>query len=460
MVQSMDGSLPETRAATHKPANVLIIEPSLKGYAGHAHNDVLSLERMIHEAGMNCTALISSSALAEIVSQRQAEPIFRHNPYQRGSRPGLSGFLKITGGLYLILAAFLRRSPVIYDCVVLRTASQELLAVVADLVRAGLLPSSVRVMAWLLFEPAWKTRTIDRHRARHEAEYRRALSRLENILDTKDQINLYAELKELGALYSELLQRPVVLCEVPNLASRHDLPTRRRSSEPVCIMMLGYAADDKGYGLLADAIQHLRNRDIRAEFHVHAASDHFNPSTMPAYIAQLQALQPPIHFSSTSLDEVQYLEWLKRADLLLLPYRMPDYVRRGSGIYNQASLLGIPMVVNAQVPFAAEAVAQGRAVHMSEHTSLSLADAIAYALVDLEGLTSRALQAAERQTHKASANVIEAVFLDIAKAGNSPNLSRSVQHKLFDYLRSMAAIICAPTWLKPFQPRSASKMVQ
>ena len=77
-----------------------------------------------------------------------------------------------------------------------------------------------------------------------------------------------------------------------------------------------------------------------------------------------------------------------------------------------------------------------------------------------EGLTSRALQAAERQTHKASANVIEAVFLDIAKAGNSPNLSRSVQHKLFDYLRSMAAIICAPTWLKSSPARPASNMAQ
>ena len=459
-MQRMGGALPEIRSATHQPANVLIIEPSLKGYAGHCHNDVLSLEQMIHQAGMNCTALISRSASAEIISQHQAEPIFRHNPYQRASRPGLAGFLKITGGLYLSLATFLRKAPVRYDCVVLRTASQELLAVVADLVHAGLLPSSVRVMAWLLFEPAWNTRAIARHRARHEAEYRRALSRLETILDSKDQISLYTELKELSALHSECLQRPVVLCEVPNLARRDDHPTRRGSNEPVRIMMLGYAAEDKGYGLLADAIRHLRDRGILAEFHVHAASDRFNPSAMPAYIAQLQALQPPIHFSSTSLDEAKYMDWLKRADLLLLPYRMPDYARRGSGIYNQASLLGIPMVVNTQVPFAAEALAEERAVHMSEYTSLALAEAIERALADLEGLQSRALQAAQRQAHKVATNIIEGVFLDIAKAGTCPNLSRNIQNKFFDYFRSMAAIICAPTWLKSSPARPASNMVQ
>ena len=55
--------------------------------------------------------------------------------------------------------------------------------------------------------------------------------------------------------------------------------------------------------------------------------------------------RPNIHFVKTFLSRDEYIEWMQKSDLILLPYLQKDYSHRTSGIFVEAIILGsIPIV--------------------------------------------------------------------------------------------------------------------
>lgn len=384
---------------------MLVIEPSLTRMAGHAYNSVCGIEKVARESGFRTSVLISHKAPPDFLPNHDVKRIFRRNLYQRPRMPGARGFHRLRNSFYRSLSSYLANSVQMPDCLVLRTASQEMVAAIADLIEAGLLPASVNIVLWLLFEPGWNMPDGERYHQAHAREYRTAFQRLEAALaNGAAQVGVFAELQCTADRFSSLLKRDIKVGEPPDVSTLDLAPATPRTAGLVPrVMMLGCAALDKGYELLPDAMRILRDRGVGAEFKIHAASEPARMEDDDAILNNLRKALPNGMFSSKSLSEHEYFQWLSQADLLVLPYRLPDYARRGSGIYLEASRLGIPMVVPERAEFAADALAQARAVPLADHTSLALADAIETAVGKWSELKAAALQTA-RAVNASDAN--------------------------------------------------------
>lgn len=394
-------------------AQVLIIEPSLKGYAGHSYNGVKSLKTLAEHCGLQSTLLISRKAPPDLMPDSHVARIFKKSPYSRKSSPGAPGFRSLKSSLYLSLARFLRSAPARYRCIVLRTASQELVAAIADLIHAGLLPSDVHIIMWLLFEPAWNLADPSAYRCLHEMEYKRAFKRLAAVLDHPDRLHIFAETQGMDSAYTKLLQREVSICRPPDLTQLQGRPATGTAPSHPRIAMLGNPAGDKGYELLAGAIGILGQRGVPADFQIHAAAEGLRSGSEPTFIQQLREALPDGGLTTKNLSDDEYLERLRQTDLMLLPYKLPAYATRGSGIYLEASLLGIPMIVPAGARFAAEALAQNRAVAFDRHTSLSLANAIEFGLKNLPSLKENAIKAAQESARHDAHAGLKSIFQEM-----------------------------------------------
>ena len=86
-----------------------------------------------------------------------------------------------------------------------------------------------------------------------------------------------------------------------------------------------------------------------------------------AEISRLAKMQANVSFIASPEGLMEYDDFLKSADLVLLPYSPEFYNRRGSGVAEEAELLGLPYVA-PKVAFCAEAVSAGAALSFDEWT--------------------------------------------------------------------------------------------
>jgi len=143
---------------------------------------------------------------------------------------------------------------------------------------------------------------------------------------------------------------------------------------------LGHLNIGKGYGLFPDAIKQLIDRDVGFSMTLHAAGarqTQFGREFLER-IGQYRSSQVNVITDDISPD--QYKEILGSADFLMLPYDPVEYHARGSGVFNEAELGGIPSIVTRGCSFANEAFADGRAISISEYSSNSLAESLIAAI--------------------------------------------------------------------------------
>jgi glycosyltransferase involved in cell wall biosynthesis len=154
-----------------------------------------------------------------------------------------------------------------------------------------------------------------------------------------------------------------------------------------------------------------------------------NPDFTP--FEALRGLGPQVVTNSQVLESEEYLEWLQKADLVLLPYNPEVYRSRGSGVFFEAARLGIPAIVTADCAFAQEAFARRRAVPIERYDSDGVADAILKAVRGLGPLTERARAAALAGTvakSDATRTALELLAARIRDAKGSTAKGRSTDH--------------------------------
>jgi hypothetical protein len=97
-----------------------------------------------------------------------------------------------------------------------------------------------------------------------------------------------------------------------------------------------------------------------------------------------------VKFSKDLLTGEAYWDFLRQADVVVLPYRSESYRARVSRVAIEAAILGKPMVYSKDT-WISEVVAMGAAgVAIAEETPQSLAEAIQMAIGDLDMLQSEA----------------------------------------------------------------------
>lgn len=126
--------------------------------------------------------------------------------------------------------------------------------------------------------------------------------------------------------------------------------TRDLSKRPLTAGYLGDARDEKGYPLLADALNNIYDSHIATGAVRLMAQSNYNlesgePGSIAAKLA-LMALPPQAReLPEGPLGSKEYAALFNKADILLIPYDAEAYASRSSGVFAEALAAGRPTLV-------------------------------------------------------------------------------------------------------------------
>jgi hypothetical protein len=187
---------------------------------------------------------------------------------------------------------------------------------------------------------------------------------------------------------------------LPFAALRPPLKARSNHtvSSPPLIVSIGHVGVRKGLNLVPALIKELDRRGIRVRWTI-GGSSFETGSPAFAEIARLAESQPNVSLVTSPQGLTEYDNLVKSADLAILPYSPELYKECGSGVAEEAELLGLPYVA-PKVAFSAEAVSAGAALSFEEWTVEGIASAVVEAVNKLPQLSrcaaNHALRAQEQ----------------------------------------------------------------
>ena len=229
------------------------------------------------------------------------------------------------------------------------------------------------------------------------------------------RLRLFADTEPLAELWQRLLGVPVTPAPIPV-----DVPAvqdRARRSRPH-LVFAGGARIEKGYPLLPDVAASLK---ATARFTIHSGvvDGTADPAVQRAHRALRAQTGPHLALIERALAPDDYLDLIRDADLLLLPYDPAAYGPRSSGILAEARALAIPAIVPRGCWME---LAAGPARQFAFDRPSDFAASVRQALANL-GPTSKAMREAApawRATHNARTllDVLLGSGADVAAAGS------------------------------------------
>jgi hypothetical protein len=206
---------------------------------------------------------------------------------------------------------------------------------------------------------------------------RGSLARLMSSKAAMATVRLYADTNDLARQYSDLVPG----LAVGTLPIPHCLPSAvakpSRGAEPLRIVYLGDARDEKGFHLLPDVVDALADRLFpinRARFLIQGNVSIAGKTPAIAAARQRLAAYPSsqVELLLEQLEISAFHDLLQSADIVVLPYEPRAYARRSSGILVQALAAGRVVVVPAQTWMATQ-VDPAASVLFEDESSLATA---------------------------------------------------------------------------------------
>src|SRR5262249_20568117 len=157
------------------------------------------------------------------------------------------------------------------------------------------------------------------------------------------KITVVCETADLATAYSGMIGLDVGVAPCPSVVAESGIALPQKGEPAPNIVILGHANEAKGYRLLPDAIKHVLASDGRATFFIHGTLQNSDMADGAALFNILSNMGPRVLTSNEVLTSSEYLAELLKADVLLLPYDREIYETRGSGLFNEARQIGIPV---------------------------------------------------------------------------------------------------------------------
>jgi glycosyltransferase involved in cell wall biosynthesis len=217
----------------------------------------------------------------------------------------------------------------------------------------------------------------------------------------------------LQSKYEAVLQQPVTL--LPVVVSRHAVDSCKRPGNPPCFACLGSAREDKGFPEVLAAIDSLSasTQPINARFALQSS----NPDHRSAVALTEFRSAPKKHVSLVehALSEEAYLQLLRDADVLLLPYRPETYRERTSGVFCEALSAGKPVIVSEGSLMARQVSRERTGWLLRDRHPDSIARAIRMALSELDLVAARCVELMERYGKMFHPDTVVAKLLSLAE---------------------------------------------
>jgi glycosyltransferase involved in cell wall biosynthesis len=248
--------------------------------------------------------------------------------------------------------------------------------------RRGLPLSAPHLVMWFLFPELLE-------------EYRAAFAALKEAVRDEQKIAVYCETPSMAATFRDLIGLEVEVAPGANLAGINEKVRTRRENIAPSVASVGVGNLAKGYHLLPGAIERVLHLNDEVTFWVHGVLANMDRPHNLAVFESLSNMGHRVRTSNAILTSEEYLSHLLQADLLLLPYDEKIYRMRGSGVFNEAREIGIPIVATRGCGFARPAFDEGWGVEIVERTESGVADAVLTAISHLPELATRAAVAAK-----------------------------------------------------------------
>jgi glycosyltransferase involved in cell wall biosynthesis len=376
-----------------KRTTAVIIDPALAMEGGHNYSAHLRIETELAKLDIEHTSFASITADAAV--RASAAPILPSKGLWWRGRYTRSEFARHVGVMRNHLSVALneqRRPP---DLLILPCCDAvQVSALAAYYGQISRIPTP-HLLIWLLFRPNHFKAIGDPSAAAQIEEYREAFTALRKAIGDDRKISVFCEVAALATAYQDIIGLDVGIAPCPNLAGAGKA-LRRRRKPTWKIVTLGHANEAKGYHLLPDAIERVLHEDGRANFFVHGTLQNSDGTDGAAVFAALSGMGSSVVASNEVLTPSEYLSHLLEADIVLLPYDNSIYETRGSGLFNEAREMGIPVVATRGCAFAQPAFDEGWGIEIVERSGRGIAQAILTALKGLRDLSAHAEEAAEK----------------------------------------------------------------
>ncbi len=206
----------------------------------------------------------------------------------------------------------------------------------------------------------------------------------------RDRARFVTDSPILQTRYEAILQQPVTL--LPVVVSRHAMASSKQPGNPPCFACLGSAREDKGFPEVLAAIDSLSasSQPINARFALQSSNPDYRSA---AALADFRST-PKNHVSLVDhpLSEEAYLQLLRDADVLLLPYRPETYKERTSGVFCEALSAGKPVIVSAGSLMARQVTRERTGWLLRDSQPESIVRVIRRALSELDSVAARCVE--------------------------------------------------------------------
>lgn len=361
-------------------ATALIIDPGLLREQGHNFGALLRLKAELSKLGVNCAGL--ASIQADAVVRSEAKPALPTKGLWWRSQDTPAEFSAHAAEMAKQLSLALSDQERPPDLLVLPCCDAvQVQAVALHLQRRKWVPAPHLVM-WFLFPERLE-------------EYRTAFSLLKEAVGDDRKIAVYCETSAMAAALSSFIGLEARVAPGANLAGANGKSRGRSKNASPKVVSVGFGNRAKGYHLLPEAVEQVLRANSEATFLIHGVLSNSDQADDTTIFQALSKMGPRVVTSSAVLDSEEYLSYLLQADLLLLPYDEKVYEIRGSGVFNEAIEIGIPIVATRGCSFAQPAFDQGWGVEIADRSGVGVAQAILTALDRLPDLNARAAIAAK-----------------------------------------------------------------
>jgi hypothetical protein len=181
----------------------------------------------------------------------------------------------------------------------------------------------------------------------------------------------------------------------------------------IAIPTLLHAA--KGADLVYQLIRLLGQSPLarRCDLHIRAAGQEFDEARLAESVGSFAA---SVCVHRGTLSEADYRNLVSTPDIIVLPYRAADFACRPSGVFSDATALGIPIVVAAGTWMADVVMRNGSGATFIDNDAEALLDALENVVTNHARMSQAALNAGEawrdQQSWQATLHVIDARTTD------------------------------------------------
>jgi glycosyltransferase involved in cell wall biosynthesis len=187
--------------------------------------------------------------------------------------------------------------------------------------------------------------------------------------------------------YRAILQQPVSL--LPHVISKRVSECYKSPGTPPHFACLGNARQEKGFAEVLEAVDILNSngRSPAARFTLQSSDPDAVSATALSNFRS--AALESVSLIDRALDDESYLQFLKNADVLLLPYHLDKYRDRTSGVFCEAMASGKPVITTEGSFLGLEVSREGTGWLVRERDPDSVAQAIRRATGELQVVAAR-----------------------------------------------------------------------